>query len=142
MKLRSNALLLTALVLAGCASAPRTIPVQDKNQLKEVCIIRNDKVLVSDFTLVLQNRLDHHQIANWVVEPDSTANCPTTLTYTATRGWDFAPYLNHAKIELWQNGKNIGQAEYRLRNGFKKWQKTATKINPVIDEMITGVRKR
>ncbi|MDO4636943.1 MAG: Sbal_3080 family lipoprotein [Lautropia sp.] len=141
MQFRSIGLLLAIIGLAGCAVAPKITPVQDRSQLKNVCIIQNPKVKVADFIQVLQDRLNYHQISTHVIHADAAGSCPITLTYTATRSWDFVPYLIHAEIQIWKDEHIISHGEYRLLNGFKKWQRTATKINPIIDEMVTGIKQ-
>lgn len=63
-----------------------------------------------------------------------------TLTYTALRHWDMKPYLTHAELRLWRDGKQIGFAEYHLNGngGFDlgKWRGTKAKMDPVIDQLL------
>jgi hypothetical protein len=64
------------------------------------------------------------------------------LSYTARRSWDFAPYLAQAELWLRQDGKQVGYAEYHLVGGgglsLMKWQGTKTKMDPVIDQLLSG----
>ncbi len=64
--------------------------------------------------------------------------CSYTLHYTAERSWDLKPFLDYALLTLRKDGVAIGMAEYRNRGGltFTKYAGTASKMNPVIDELL------
>lgn len=135
-----------AAVLAGCTSV-NVQSVKDETlfdlvSLHEVCIVRNSKVLVSDFISVLQDGFDRHNIATRVVEPTQVKSCEVTLTYTALRSWDVTPYLSHAELRLRRGGKLIGSADYHLKGGgglaLTKYGSTKEKMDPVIDQLLTG----
>jgi hypothetical protein len=108
--------------------------------LGNVCIVNNPAVIVDDFVDVVRDGFDRHGIATSLVASQSTPGCTTTLTYTALRSWDFAPYLTRAELRLWQGGHQVGYAEYHLRGkgGFAltKWQGTHAKMDPVIDALL------
>lgn len=137
-KKKRNIVLTFALALAGCTSV-NTLPVSDFRHLKEVCIIKNDRVLVSDFVDVIQAHLDKHNARSRLVNEAEGRNCATQLSYTATRSWDFAPYLSYASIQIRREGKLISKGEYRHHGGLSlmKWQSTEAKIGPVLDKMLT-----
>ncbi|MUV14779.1 Sbal_3080 family lipoprotein [Noviluteimonas gilva] len=130
-----------ALLLAACTST-NVRPVESVANIKEVCIQNNPAVIVDDFVPVLRDGFDRHGIATTVVDADGAKQCPVTLTYTALRSWDFKPYLSHAELRLWREGRQIGAADYHLRGkgGFAltKWQGTKAKMDPVIDELLGG----
>lgn len=128
-----------ALSLAACTS----IQVRSVDQkLQTVCIVENPKVTVPDFVAILRDGLSRHDIVTSVVSNDNASSCPVTLTYTALRSWDFSTYVSHAELRLWSNGKQIGSADYHLRNkgglALTKWASTKSKMDPVIDQLITG----
>lgn len=129
-----------ALMLSGC-TAVDVRPVATQS-LDTVCIVNNPAVIVDDFVDVVRDGFSRHGIATHVVQDQSAPDCPTTLTYTARRSWDMAPYLVHAEMRLWQGGRQIGYGEYHLRGkgGFAltKWQGTRTKMDPVLDQMLEG----
>lgn len=141
MKLCKFAVFAIAAVVGGCTSV-NVRPVASDVQLHNVCIVNNPRVIVSDFVPVLRDGFSRHNIATTVVDQSEANSCPVTLTYTANLHWDMKPYLTHAELRLWQGGKQIGFAEYHLNgNGgldLGKWRGTKTKMDPVIDELLSS----
>lgn len=125
------------LALAGCTSVQVNNVDTSVHDIDHVCIQRNPKVIVSDFLGVLQQGLMRHGIQSSVHDAPLPEHCSYSLQYTAERGWDLAPYLDHAEIYLNKDGRLIGSADYRHSGGFglNKWASTATKMNPVIDQL-------
>jgi len=126
------------LMLAGCTSVQVNNVDTSQHDIDQVCIQKNPKVIVSDFLGVLQQGLMRHGIQSSVHDAPLPAHCSYRLEYTAERGWDLAPYLDHAEIYLYRDGGLIGSANYRHSGGFglNKWASTATKMNPVIDQLL------
>jgi hypothetical protein len=139
--LKTASFALCAMALIGCTST-NVRPVQDLAGLKEVCIQENPAVIVDDFVPVLRDGFNRHGIATSVVNAEGAKACEVHLTYTALRSWDFKPYLSHAELRLWKDGRQIGAADYHLRGkgGFAltKWQGTKAKMDPVIDQLLGG----
>lgn len=133
--------LLSTLAITGCTSI-NVRPVDNVASIQNVCIVRNPKVIVSDFIPVLQDGFNRHNVSTTVVEQDQASSCDVTLTYTALRSWDFKPYISHAELRLWRSGRQIGSADYHLKGkgGFAltKWGSTKEKMDPVIDQLLTG----
>lgn len=53
-----------------------------------------------------------------------------------------AMYLKYAKISVYEDGLQIGDAEYDAKSGsgtLKKFGKTAEKIKPLIDQLFSKV---
>src|SRR5262245_15909260 len=131
--------LLLAIAAPGCTSVT-VRPVEPGTKLTHVCIQNNPKVLVSDFVPVVRDGLSRHRISSQVYAavPDT---CRYVLTYSAWRHWDFAPYLVRAELHIEADGMVIAAAEYHLRgNGGwspMKWQSTKTKMDPVIDQLLS-----
>ena len=129
------------LALAACTSI-QVRPLDAMADLKQVCIVENPKVEVGDFVDVLRDGFDRHGIATTVMSSDAARGCDTTLTYTALRTWDFAPYLSHAELRLWRDGRQIASATYHLNGGgglsLAKWEGTKTKMDPVMDQLLAG----
>ncbi|NII12177.1 Sbal_3080 family lipoprotein [Oleiagrimonas sp. C23AA] len=137
--MKKHLALLSLMALAGCTSV-NVRPVPASEHIANVCIIDNPKVIVSDFVPVLRDGFNRHNIATSVVDQQRSASCNVTLTYTALRSWDFSPYLSHAELRLWRDGRQIGYAEYHL-NGkggldLGKWKSTRSKMGPVIDKLL------
>lgn len=126
---------------AACTTVQVVRPDASKYQIKSACIERNAKVQVSDFTTVLQAGFLRHGIETSLFEQGKIpATCQTVIKYTATRGWDVTPFMNHAEVTMSQEGRVIGTATYRHAGGLalNKWADTATKMDPVIDQLLAG----
>ena len=141
MKILRFTVFAIALAFCGCTSVT-VRPIASNIQLRNVCIVNNPRVIVSDFVPVLRDGFSRHNIATTVVDQSQATSCPVTLTYTANLHWDMKPYLTHAELRLWEGGKQIGFAEYHLNgNGgldLGKWRGTQAKMDPVIDELLAS----
>lgn len=126
--------------LSGCTSIqvdPLTV------QPVDICIENNPKVQVTDFISVLQNGLADRGIASQVYA-QVPASCEYRMTYVAYRTWDIAPYLSSADLEVWdQHQRRVGTAHYHLRGkgglAMTKWQGTAAKMAPVLDQLLKNM---
>lgn len=133
-----------ALLLAGC-TAVRVQPVDPSANLKHVCIEDNPKVTVPNFLQVVRDGFTRHGISTEVYSGEAPAACTAILRYTALRSWDVTTYLSHAELSLeTRTGDRIASAEYHLnaKGGFSlmKWQSVKTKMDPVIDELLSSSR--
>ena len=141
MKTRILVSMMAAAALCGCTSI-QVKPVDEVAAIKQVCVVENPKVEVSDFVDVIRDGLNRHGIASTVVNADGARSCEVTMTYTALRTWDFAPYLSHAELRLWRDGRQIGAATYHLNGGgglsLAKWAGTHSKIDPVMDQLLAA----
>jgi len=126
---------LTFFLLVGC-TVVSVQPVVGLNENSTICIVENPRVLLSDFVSVVERRFAYHEIKTKIVA--NSSECKFTLDYTAERGWDLKPFLDYALLNLRREGFLIGSAEYRNKGGFTitKYAGTATKLNPVIDELL------
>ncbi|GGX76995.1 hypothetical protein GCM10007160_00180 [Litchfieldella qijiaojingensis] len=130
-----------AVALSGC-TAVTVKPVDTAERLDHICIQDNPKVIVSDFVPVVRDRFYWHGVSSEVFSGSIPEQCQYVLTYTALRSWDFATYLSHAELRIEHDGRQIAYAEYHLRGkgGFSlnKWGSTKSKMDPVIDELLSG----
>lgn len=131
--------LLTAAFLHGCTSI-QVKPLDKTAGMQHVCIEENPQVIIKDFVPVVQEGFQRHGITTEIYSGNVPAACQYTLTYTALRSWDFAPYLSYAELDLFKNGSPIASADYHLRGkgGFSlmKWQGVKKKMDPVIDQLL------
>ncbi|MDO4231659.1 MAG: hypothetical protein Q4D19_05955 [Lautropia sp.] len=132
-----------SLLLSGCTSSPWKVSSKPTLQpVQHVCIQRNDKVSVSDFIPVLQERLADHGIKSHLLTPDDPLPCQTTLTYTAVQYQEIKKSLIYARIHLQQNGQEVSTGEYKYNGGWEdRWKSTTYKVNPIIDRMLASVRQ-
>ena len=114
-----------------------------KHPLQLVCIEENPKVLVSDLILVLENGFQRHNINTTVYRDKAPERCEYTLWYTAFRAWDLAPFLRNAELRLRRGDETIASATYNHSGGLalNKWASTESKLDPVIDELLSGFRR-
>ena len=135
---------LAALVAVGGCTSVKVKPARSVSPGTQVCIVNNPKVIVEGFVDVVREGFSRHGLPTRLVNENEAASCTVTLTYTALRSWDFSPYLSHAELHLWKGGLQIGSAEYHLRDkgglSLAKWQGVKSKMAPVVDELLAGVR--
>lgn len=135
-----TALLAAALGLACTSVTVR--PLDPALHIQHVCIEENPKVWVEDFLPVLQEGFARHGISSQVFSGEAPAACEFVVTYTAFQNWDMAVYLTDAEIWLRRRGQQIAYARYHLKGqgglALTKWQGTRTKMDPVIDELLSG----
>ncbi|MEA2018755.1 MAG: Sbal_3080 family lipoprotein [Campylobacterota bacterium] len=136
----------TIILFSGC-STKTVVPVSNEHQLSHVCIEDNPKVKVGDFLGVVTDIFNEHGISTekYVIN-DKPTYCEVNMTYTATRKWDMATYLNHAELRLYKNNQKIGYAEYHLTGGggldLSKWASVKSKMTPIIEELLAQYEKK
>lgn len=143
-KAMKRVIFLAAMVAAGGCTSVKVKPARSIEPGTQVCIVNNPKVIVDGFVEVVRAGFSRHDLPTRLVNEREAAACEVTLTYTALRSWDFSPYLSHAELRLWKNGLQIGSAEYHLRGkgglSLAKWQGVESKMAPVVDRLLEGVR--
>lgn len=132
-------LILAALFLAAC-TAVQVTPLDRSYDVTHICIEDNPKVIVGGFIGVVEDAFQDHGITTEIYAGPMPSNCEYKLTYTATRDWDFSPYLSHAELRLFENSKRIAYAEYHLKGGgglsLTKWASVESKMKPVVYELL------
>jgi len=139
--MKARTLCVVSLMIAGCTSV-QVEPVAVRPDL--VCIQENPAVWVKDFLPVVRAGFARHGVPTETYA-QVPRHCPYVLEYTARQTWDVAPYLSVAELTLRDaNGRMVGQADYHLRGkgglSLMKWQGTAAKLDPVIDELLGQMR--
>ena len=138
MVLSCSLMIFSTAMMSGCTSVK--VKPLDAAGLKLVCIEENPQVIVNNFVPVVRDGFDRHGISTQVYSGEKPAQCEYTMTYTALRSWDFAPYLSHAELDLKKDGKTVASATYHLKAGggfsLMKWQGVKTKMDPMIDELL------
>jgi hypothetical protein len=140
MKIKIIGLFLMCSALCGCMSV-KVRPVEANNDpIKLVYIRLNRQVAVTDFLLVLEDGFQRNGIKTKIITDDTASDSDYVVSYSAKQSWDLAPYLRSAEIRLKKGGKLIASATYHQAGGFdfSKWGSTASKIDPVIDKLLTN----
>lgn len=126
---------------AGCTSV-NVRPVQDSEVIRSVLIEENPRVWRSDLLDVLVEGFRRHGIDAKVIQPGTAVGQAYVVRYTARQKWDMAMYLADATIWIYRNDREVAKAVYHLKGGggfsLMKWQGTAAKIDPVIDELLAS----
>jgi len=130
------------LLLTSC-TAVEVRPVPAQEPITSVLIELNPKVLRSDFVDVLIAGFNRHGIEAKLIQPQTPVGNAYVVRYTARQRWDMAMYMTDATIWIYKNDQEVAKAVYHLKGGgglsLTKWQGTATKMDPVIDELLAGV---
>ncbi|MDV7706731.1 Sbal_3080 family lipoprotein [Acinetobacter pittii] len=135
-------LVFVSLGMVGCTSIQiNNATGFNPETIRQVCIVDNPKVIIKDFNQIVERSFARYSIdAKTYKDTDNLSLCQTTLNYTATRSWDFAPYMVAARFNLLQNGRQVSEASFNLRgNGglaLNKWRSTETKINELVDQLL------
>lgn len=136
---KALAIFLCISLLGGCTTVNVRKVDATRHMLKLVCIEENPKVAVNDFMSVLENGFQRHGINTIVYQVKAPDRCEYTVWYTAFRKWDLAPFLSLAELRLRHGDEVIASAMYKHSGGLalNKWASTETKLNPVIDELLS-----
>ncbi len=138
--LKTTGLLFVLILSLSACTAVQVQPVNKELALKNVCIEKNEKVIVADFLPVVQEGFERHGLTSTIFKEEKPNNCDAVLTYTALQSWDITLYLSHAELDLYSNDVKVAGATYHL-NGkggldLTKWKGTKAKMDPVIDELL------
>lgn len=136
-------LLALAFISANSCTSINIRPVRTTFELQHVCIENGEKTCFDGQMIgVIRDGFERHSITTQVYSGNLPPECQYYLSYMCERTWDLATYLKHAEMRLYQGRNQIGYAEYHLKGGgglsLMKWQSTKTKIDPVIDELLSG----
>jgi hypothetical protein len=142
MSLRLVFICLSLCLLSACTTT-KVRPVETSFDTKHVCVKDcSDKCFDGKILGIIRDGLDRHGFTSQVFEGELPTACEYHLTYYCERTWDIATYLHHAELRLFQGHDQIGYAEYHLRGGgglaLTKFKSTKSKIDPVIDELLSG----
>jgi hypothetical protein len=121
---------LTAFLLAATAFKLAAI--------EELCIQRNDKVLMSEFEPTLARLIEARGIKTRFYSGARPDDCHHSATYIANWRWDMAMYLYFVRIEVFEDFKSVGLAEYDAALGgmnMSKFGSTEEKLRPLIEQL-------
>lgn len=63
----------------------------------------------------------------------STSSCPLATAYTANWAWDLAMYMVYADIRVFQNGRQVGHANYDAKMGGGRMDKFIDAENKIAE---------
>ena len=118
--------------LAGCVSThiTKATGISDKN----ICIIDNPEVPV-DFRAAFERQIRAKGYQTRIIRSDET--CATTTTYEASYGFHWGVYLAAARLKVFSNGREVGQAVYRApRADMTKHGRVEGKIEALVSQLL------
>ncbi|WP_341502536.1 Sbal_3080 family lipoprotein [Gallaecimonas sp. GXIMD4217] len=132
-----NAVIACAALLCCCSIVQQVQPVQNTN-LRDICIIENPATrngFLNQYQQSLQNR--GYSVK---VMPRGTGfmACPLMTTYEGHWSWDLALYMSYARLDVYLDGKPVGQALYDSRRGVGRMDKfidAETKIDELVSQL-------
>lgn len=110
---------LAALVLgAGCSIKQTVTPaVMSSEMTPEICLIPAEG-LRKGFNTTYDALLRKKGFQTRQIPPGSSpSSCRLSTTYIGTWSWDLALYMSYADIRVFEDGKQVGHAEYDSRHG-------------------------
>ncbi|WP_312484142.1 Sbal_3080 family lipoprotein [Stutzerimonas nitrititolerans] len=118
MRAASLFTLITAIAISGCSIKQTVTPATLSAELApEICMIPALN-LRAGFTSAYQASLVEKGFrTRLMVSGSSPDRCALATTYIGRWGWDLALYMKHADIRVYEQGRQVGQAEYDARWG-------------------------
>lgn len=131
-------LLIPILLLSACSIKQEVKPVTITTD-KKICIIE-DKAVRAGFLETYRNVLTQKGFNIQLLEKDASLDsCKIVSTYMGKWSWDLAIYLAFAEIEVYEDGKLIGNVLYDSTSGagnvFKKFVNGEKKITELVNQL-------
>ena len=131
-------ILAASLLASGCSIKQVVTPaVMSADMTPEICLIPAQG-LREGFNTAYDAQLKKKGFHTRQIPPGSSpSSCRLSTTYIGTWSWDLALYMSYADIRVFENGKQIGRAEYDSRHGggrvSDKFIDAEKKINEMTD---------
>lgn len=122
------------LAISGCSIkqnvTPATLAAPTSN---EICMIP-DRGLREGFHTAYREQLQQKGFIVSEKQPGtSTSACPLTTAYTANWAWDLAMYMVYADIRVFQDGRQVGHANYDAKMGGGRMDKFIDAENKIAE---------
>lgn len=106
-------LILFALAMSGCSIKQNVAPAAlSADPPPEICLIPAQG-LRAGFNTVYTAQLRSKGFQTRELPPGSAPDtCPLSTTYIGNWAWDLALYMYFADIRVYENGRQVGQAQY------------------------------
>lgn len=114
----ATAFAITCIALSGCSIKQTVTPVAFSGvQATEICMIPAEG-LRAGFNSTYTAQLRNKGFQTRELPPGTPpANCALSTTYIGQWSWDMALYMSYADIQVFENGRQIGQALYDSTSG-------------------------
>lgn len=109
---------LSAALVTGCSIKQTVTPASiDKPSSREICMIPA-KGLRQGFHTTYRDLLEQKGFTARELRPGaSPSSCPLSTTYVGNWAWDLALYMVYADIKVYQDGHQVGHANYDAKWG-------------------------
>jgi len=138
-------------VLGLCLASACTItqtgrPVSfEDGGAKTMCVVEAPQVNET-FLPAYRGALERRGFSVEVLSPSSAVTaCPLTSTYYARWSWDFVTYMSHAKIVVYRDGIEAGDALYDAPKAgvsltTRIYEPTESKVATMVDQLFPRPR--
>ncbi|MCW8156111.1 hypothetical protein D7243_07910 [Stutzerimonas stutzeri] len=110
--------LFAMLFMTGCSIKQTVTPANLSAELApEICTIPAVGLRAGFNTTYQQLLRDKGFKTRQLAAGSSPTSCPLSTAYTGTWRWDLLLYMSYADIRVYENGRQVGQAEYDARWG-------------------------
>ncbi|RFF29953.1 Sbal_3080 family lipoprotein [Wenzhouxiangella sediminis] len=144
--MKKTAIIVVAVTfLAGCAISENVVPVDSDKTIEKVYVRYSDDVHMEGLNDELVSQFRSLGFDAELYRGDTPDAAQHTFIFTANWAWDLAMYLTYFHGTLYEEGRMLGEAEYDARSGgsnFGKFGPTASKIKPLLTEMMQKVQRR
>lgn len=126
------AVLAGSLLASGCSIKQTVTPAVISSEIPpEICLIPAEG-LREGFNTTYDAQLKKKGFRTRQIPPGSSPSiCKLSTTYIGTWSWDLALYMSYADIRVFEEGRQVGHAEYDSRFGGAR----------VIDKFIDAEKK-
>lgn len=137
MRLAFTALLLVA--VTGCSIKQHVTPAAfEQAASRQICMIPERGVRESFHQAYRDELLRKGFEISERQAGTSTSSCDLATRYTANWSWDLAMYMSYADIKVFQNGRQVGHANYDAKTGggrLDKFIDAQAKVAELTDQL-------
>lgn len=128
-----------ATLVGGCAITQNVTPVSRPTANTELCVVTNSEVVQDGFhpTFVQVLTKKGFKVKS-LPDKSSPGSCPLTTTYEAIYRWDMAIYLARVDLRVYDDGREVGRANYDSLGGganMNKFIRTEPKLTELVDQL-------
>lgn len=135
-------LIIVMFFFSGCISKVTRIEPLDTKiyHIDEICIEKNDRVIVDDFLPFLIKEFKKYGIKSKIYSEKIPNSCYYELQYSAHKKWDMKTYFGSASLEIYHKNKLISSVKYESQKGFDltKYEGLEKKFTPIISKLLKG----
>lgn len=132
-------------LMAGCAISKNVVPIDSDHEIDKIYVRYSDDVHMEGINDEFVSQFQSLGFDAELYKGDTPDEARHTFIFTANWAWDLAMYLTYFHGTLYEEGRMLGEAEYDARSGgsnFSKFGPTASKLKPLLTEMMHKVQRQ